>query len=311
MFLPHLDRLIRLSLLLLLLVSAFACAPSDPAPDAPAAPGDAAATTTPDPAAAAAPTSEAVAEMLVGPDGFEASAANFDPAKVEIGAVLYQMILNGQPLGTTAVEIRQEKDVLDVREVASVPDAGFLQQTSARFDTASKTMQSIRSQGQLGAGVGVDVDLKWQDGRLSGHSDFPRQEGYPQGKVGFDHELDGSILERTIIVHLIGGYDLAVGAEIPLRVFNAYEGRVRGRTVRVTAEEEVTVPAGTFQTVRVEIDGGEPSHVLWVAVDPPHRVVKMELLGQPWVYEMIPPPEPGSEQGAAAESTSEAAASEG
>ena len=275
------------------LLLTLACAPSDPAPDAAT---DTSSAAPPVEAVDPAVTAAAVLEMLAGPADFQAQAITLDPSRVRPGAVLYQMILNGQPLGSTTAEIQVGEDEVTIREITSVPEVGFLQQTQARLG-ADHAMRGVTSQGQLGAGAAVNVDLSWQDGRLSGHSDFPRQEGYPQGKVDFDHELDASIPERTVLVHLIGALDLEVGAETPLRVFNAFEGRVRGRTVRVVGEEEITVPAGTFQTLRVEIDGGEPSHILWVATDAPRRVVKMELVGHPWIYEMVPPPAPDGADG--------------
>jgi hypothetical protein len=57
--------------------------------------------------------------------------------------------------------------------------------------------------------------------------------------------------------------------------------------VKVTDGGAVTVPAGTFQTFRLEIAGGQVPIVMSVAKDTPRRIVKIELVGAPFVFELV------------------------
>jgi hypothetical protein len=52
-------------------------------------------------------------------------------------------------------------------------------------------------------------------------------------------------------------------------------------TYSVTGTESVTVPAGTFETYRVEVSGGEQPAVVWVRKEAPHIAVRQEYVGQP------------------------------
>jgi len=51
--------------------------------------------------------------------------------------------------------------------------------------------------------------------------------------------------------------------------------------------ESVTVPAGTFQSYHVDGTGGKFQFVPYVSVATPRRVVKQELVGQPFVIELV------------------------
>jgi hypothetical protein len=51
-------------------------------------------------------------------------------------------------------------------------------------------------------------------------------------------------------------------------------GRVEWAAVRVVGRERVSVPAGTFETLRVEITGPELL-TLWLRRESPHRTVRL------------------------------------
>ncbi len=57
-------------------------------------------------------------------------------------------------------------------------------------------------------------------------------------------------------------------------------------TVNVGAKEGVTVPAGEFQAFKVEVSGGEAPFILYVSGDAPRRIVKLEIVGAPIVFEL-------------------------
>jgi hypothetical protein len=57
--------------------------------------------------------------------------------------------------------------------------------------------------------------------------------------------------------------------------------------VKVSNGDTVTVPAGTFQTWRLDISGGQVPIAMYVAKDTPRRIVKIEFVGAPFVFELV------------------------
>ena len=188
-----------------------------------------------------------------------------------------------------------------------MPDAQFLQELIGQVDAESLAMRAFGARGQMGAPV--DVAISWQADTIRGYSDFPRAPGLPQGRVELETDLAPGTLEQMVLFYLIPGMPLEEGAAWALKVFNPFDLRVRTRNLRVIGREEMTVPAGTFDTFRVELDGGEPSQIFWITAEPPRRTVRIQLIGQPWVYELLP--EGAADAPAPTAAPSEDAADEG
>ena len=56
---------------------------------------------------------------------------------------------------------------------------------------------------------------------------------------------------------------------------------MRPVTLTVAGTERVTVPAGTFETYRVDQTGGDAPLTFYVTTAAPHRVVRITFAGQP------------------------------
>ena len=85
---------------------------------------------------------------------------------------------------------------------------------------------------------------------------------------------------------LIPALPLATGKSFAMSVFSSGDGSAKVLSVDVASAETVTVPAGTFQTFKVRVSGGEAPFVLYVSSDTPRRIVKLEIVGAPVVFEL-------------------------
>jgi hypothetical protein len=90
--------------------------------------------------------------------------------------------------------------------------------------------------------------------------------------------------------------ELKPGANHRVPVTTADGERVTWAAVRVAGPETVTVPAGTVETLRVEVTGPE-FLTLWLRRDPPHRTVRL-LGGNGVVLELQEEGPPDEEAGA-------------
>jgi hypothetical protein len=73
---------------------------------------------------------------------------------------------------------------------------------------------------------------------------------------------------------------LAEGYSTMFRNFDVQTQKEKLMQLTVAGKEEVTVPAGTFQTLRVEVssaDGGSDKRTVWIAPDT-HKMVKMSAV---------------------------------
>jgi hypothetical protein len=81
--------------------------------------------------------------------------------------------------------------------------------------------------------------------------------------------------ERTVAM-LVRALPLAQGYAARLNSFTPIVPLLERVTVSVVKQEEVETPAGTFDAWQVKLDTGEIESRVWIAVDPPHALVKME-----------------------------------
>jgi hypothetical protein len=86
---------------------------------------------------------------------------------------------------------------------------------------------------------------------------------------------------------LIPALPLADGAAFSVNVFESSEGAAKPYTLKVSGTESVTVPAGTFDTFKVESSGGAQPFVFYVTRETPRRLVKIAIVGQPVSFELV------------------------
>ncbi|MGD0737381.1 MAG: alpha/beta fold hydrolase [Terracidiphilus sp.] len=117
----------------------------------------------------------------------------------------------------------------------------------------------------------VAIDVTFTGGKAAGKMTFNGQD------KAIDADLGGAIFgDAAGGDQVIATLPLAVGYTTTFRNFDLQAGKVKLLQLSVAGEESVTVPAGTFDTFRVEInsaDGGGDKKTLWVAKDS-RKVVK-------------------------------------
>jgi hypothetical protein len=136
--------------------------------------------------------------------------------------------------------------VLEQEVEASLPELGFLQGTT------------------VAGGAGRSV-LRLEGDRLVG----TRPDG---GRV--DLVVPQGTVVSDLLEPVLWASTLEVGANHRVPVTTPDGGRVRWAAVRVSGPEAITVPAGTFETLRVDVTGPELL-TLWLRPDPPHRTVRL------------------------------------
>lgn len=82
--------------------------------------------------------------------------------------------------------------------------------------------------------------------------------------------------DQRSLPFLVRALPLADGYAARINTFLPITGILDRYTVTVVEREEVTVPAGTFDAWRVQLDTGEIVSQIWIGVDAPHPIVQFD-----------------------------------
>jgi phosphohistidine phosphatase SixA len=200
------------------------------------------------------------------------------------GSLTFNMQLNGQVVGQSVHSFNESDGHYQLHEKTTIEAYNIDADINAVVAPANLAPQSLTMTGAMGQPV--SIDLAWQGQQVSGHSQMAREPFKPQGKLDISESLRPGTTERTSLIML--AHLLPVSAEQSLLTnwFNGYDGEQRLINISFKGEEQVTVPAGTFDTYKIEYAGGAPSQYYWIDKQQP-KVVKIEVIKSPWSYELV------------------------
>lgn len=197
-----------------------------------------------------------------------AATLTFDASDLRPREMQYGIMAQGNEVGTVVTRWTRDGNAFAVVTEQTVPGMTLSQTTE--FDALTfAPIRSITSAGPMG-----EFEMEIQDGRAVGTGLDP-QRG-PQDvdvAVGPGTALEGQFDIAMAVT------DFADAGEMTMELLTG-AGALQQMTASVTGEETVEVPAGTFETYRLELGGDQPMTV-WVTKSAPHIVVKRELAGQP------------------------------
>jgi zinc protease len=198
----------------------------------------------------------------------------FDATRLRPMTLTYQMLVQGNPMGTGTYTVR--RDGGDWVVVAKVDSPVMQQEGEVRFgatDFAARSASTIVQQGPMR----METQLQVADGRVTGRLQMPPQMG---GERQVDTEAVPGMLLPGMDQFVLSAADLAEGRSITLPIFDATGGSVVNATFRVTGSETVTVPAGTFPAYRLEASGAQPM-TLFLRRDAPHVLLRQDFAAAP------------------------------
>jgi len=121
----------------------------------------------------------------------------------------------------------------------------------------------------------IAIDLDFAGDKAAGKMNMNGSEKPIAADLGGPLFADGAAADQVIAC-----LPLAEGYSTAFRNFDVETQKVKLIELSVAGKEEVTVPAGTFQTLRVELssdDGGSDKRTVWIVPDT-HKVVKVSAV---------------------------------
>ncbi|HKP45671.1 MAG TPA: alpha/beta fold hydrolase, partial [Pyrinomonadaceae bacterium] len=166
---------------------------------------------------------------------------------------------------TISTEIKESGNDWIVTEIADTPQGRISDISTIEKGTLALKHRSI-NQGAMA----VEIDFK--DGKATGTMTM---NGQPKPVLV---DVGGVILgDGAGAFDVIARLPLAVGYTTSLRNFDVEKQKVQWKQLKTVGTEAVTVPAGTFETYKVELvaaDNDADKQTVWIAKDT-HKVVKI------------------------------------
>jgi zinc protease len=220
------------------------------------------------------------------PDGTLVSLAELTPAErsTELSALAlapgtyrYRVTLQGQPVGALVREIAAAgRERIATSELTLGPQTMAQSVTfgADRFDFVESSM-ALEQPGFAATG-----EVRRDGVRITGYMDVGA------GREPVDMEVPAGVLVSDMVEIALWVADLDVGTELRFPVANVSNGTVSAAVLRVEERTTITVPAGTFDVFRVEVEGAE-RQTIWVRAEAPHVPVRVAPGDQPIIVELV------------------------
>lgn len=206
-----------------------------------------------------------------------------DAGRIRADTFTYAVLFDGDELGTLRVSYARTGDGgLRVREEVS----GSLGNETTTYVMSSDVRPlSARREGRL-ARASALLDLTYRDGAVSGvatvrtDSARPGQRAEDTRRVEVDRELPPGVLDSNMLVAGLLASPLAPGDTLRYPIFRPGRGVVEARAL-VAGADSVEVPAGSFDTYRVQLATDQGDFVLWVTREAPRTLVRQVFAARP------------------------------
>lgn len=214
---------------------------------------------------------------------------SIDREQAFVGKRVFRVVNEGQDAGLITVHSRfSEAGEYLIHDHSASDALGIEEEIFAVMD--GQSFAPIRTQVHARmAATYLDANWEWQ--ALDARSKIEIYN-FDSGEHRFlerPRDMPAGTLTRAAALYLVNAMDLAEDKVIELNWFNTMNGQISPITYTVTGSEQITVPAGTFDTYAVAQEGGRPGNTIYVSKDKPRRIVRFDVTGMDMRLELLAP----------------------
>lgn len=198
-----------------------------------------------------------------------------DPARLVARRDSFVVRIQGNPLGYSVDAAERTGDGWTFRGNATIA-GGLVKQTTTLTTDPRLAPRKLTQAGTV-QGQAVSADITFANGRASGTATRPSPQGAQP--VTVDAPVPVGAVDENGLLAVVAALPWAAGTTHTVNAFSGTHNAVTPRTLTVAGTESVTVPAGTFQTFRVDQTGGEAPTSYFVTTAAPYRVVRILTQG--------------------------------
>lgn len=199
-----------------------------------------------------------------------------DAAKLAARTDSFSVLVQGNPFGYQKSSLTKTADGFTYVEESQIGPI-----LSQRTEVTLSGTGEVRKVAQSGKVQGQDmkIDVIVADGHATGSATTPGPQGMKS--VTVDTDVPSGIIDDNGLTALLPALPWTADASWTFPVLSSGDGTVKTYTLKVAGTDSVTVPAGTAETYKVEMTGGQQPVTMYITTAAPHRVMKITVAGAP------------------------------
>ncbi len=208
-------------------------------------------------------------------------ARHLDASRLRVGSDSFVVLVQGVSRGWERLSVAREGSNWELVDAVAIPP--LLQQESrAQFD-AALGQHSLRQEGQM-RGAPMRITLDFVDGAVRGSALTPALSG---GPLTIALPVPAGTVDDNAVLPLLTIMRWRADLDIAFPVLLSGKGTVVTHRVRVLGPDSTTVPAGHFDTWRVELVGGDAPLVMHFERAAPNRLIRMQPGAAPFDVQRV------------------------
>lgn len=193
-----------------------------------------------------------------------------DRSRLRVGTDSFAVIIQGKTKGWQRLTMARDGRGWQVGDAITI-DSMVTQGSIIRFD-ADLQERSLRQEGVM-MGRPMKISLDWQNGRVQGTAMTPSSG--PSGSMSIDTVALTGVIDDNAVAPLLAVVRWRDSMEFSFPVLSSGKGTVSQQRLRVVGTESTTVPAGVFDTWKIELRADRSLMIANVTRTAPYRVVRM------------------------------------
>jgi hypothetical protein len=199
-----------------------------------------------------------------------------DVSKLVARTDSFSILVQGNPFGYQKSTLTKTADGFQYVEESQIGPI-LTQKTEIALSGAGEVL-TIAQAGKM-QGQDTKIDVTVADGHASGSATTPGPQG--MRTVTVDTDVPSGIIDDNGLSALLPALAWSADASWSFPVLSSGDGTVKTYTLKVAGTESVTVPAGTAETYKVELSGGQQPVTMYITTAAPHRIMKITVAGAP------------------------------
>jgi hypothetical protein len=205
-----------------------------------------------------------------------AAAQMFQPAKLPAASRdTFQVLMQGQPFGTFVITLSQAGGNYTFAGEANLTQMGMVSYDSVTFNATTLAPVAMSSRMSM-QGMSANTSVTVSGGKATGTAQQPGPAGIQS--VAIDAPIAAGVIGDGSDFVLLPTVALAEGYSGSFQVFDPKSGATKTSEIKVLGKETVTVPAGTFETFKVQLASNETA-TLYITTAEPRRIVMARIEG--------------------------------
>ena len=208
-----------------------------------------------------------------------------EPDQIPNSIDTFHMHQGGAVVGSMIFEKKRVGDVIFMHDISEMP--GIVRET-LDMEMNAKDLSMQEAKMQLTAkqnNTKVDMQLNWTDNHIKGIYDF-EQNGQAR-KIPVDTLASKRIAGRGVVFGMTEALELEIDRQYKMSLFAFSSGQIWNMNLLVEGKETIEIQGRKIEVYKMPLTGGKVNNILYVTADEKQKLVRVDVIGQEMVIELV------------------------